>query len=92
MAIKPWKPYFKASETRFSSVVVWVRFLELPIEFYDATILKQIGNVIGLVLRIDSFTASGLREIYARLCIQVNLDKPLINIVKVGRLKQKGNV
>ncbi|KAK7826745.1 hypothetical protein CFP56_031793 [Quercus suber] len=26
---------------------------------------------------------------YTRLCIQVNLDKPLINTVKVGRLKQK---
>ena len=33
LAIKPWEPYFKALEARFTSVVMWVRFPELPIEF-----------------------------------------------------------
>ena len=70
-------------------MAVWVRFPELPIEFYDATVLIQIGSAIGHVLRIDSFTSSGIRGSYARLCIQVNLDKPLINTMEVGRLKQK---
>ena len=68
---------------------MWVRFPELPIKFYDAIVLKQIGSVIEPVIRIDSFMASDSRGSYARLCIQVNLDKPLINKVKVGRLKQK---
>lgn len=89
LAIKPWEPYFKASEANFTSVAVWVRLLELPIEFYDNTVLRQIGSAIGTVLRIDSYTATGSRGSYARLCIQVNLDEPLINFVKVGRLKQK---
>ena len=89
LAIKPWEPYFKALEALFTSVVVWVRFLELPIEFYDAMVLKHIGSAIGLVLRIDSYTVSGSRGSYARLCIQVDLDKPLINTVKIGRLRQK---
>ncbi|KAF3965919.1 hypothetical protein CMV_009937 [Castanea mollissima] len=43
LAIKPWEPYFKASEALFTSVAVWVRFPELPIEFYDAMVLKPIG-------------------------------------------------
>lgn len=89
LAIKPWEPYFKASEATFSSVAEWVRFLELPIEFYDLAVLKEVGSVIGLVLRMDSFTVSGSRGSYARLCVQVDLEKPLINVVRVGRLKQK---
>ena len=32
---------------------------------------------------------SSSRGSYARLCIQVDLDKPLINTVKIGRLRQK---
>ena len=68
---------------------MWVRLPELPIEFYDLAILKDIGRAIGPVLRIDSFTATGTRGSYARLCVQVDLEKPLINIVRVGRLKQK---
>ncbi|XP_030939834.1 uncharacterized protein LOC115964714 [Quercus lobata] len=89
LAIKPWGPYFKALEATFSSVANWVRLLELPIEFYDTTILRQIGSAIGLVLRTDSFIASSSRGSYARLCIQINLEKPLINIVRVRHLKQK---
>ena len=89
LAIKPWEPYIKASEATFSSVAVWVRLPELPIEFYDSEVLRKIGGAIGPVLKIDSYTAIGSRGSYARLCIQVNLEKPLINTVKVGRLKQK---
>lgn len=87
LAIKPWEPYFKVSEATFSSVAEWVRLLELPIEFYDLAVLKEIGSVIGPVLRMDSFTVSGSRGSYARLCVQVDLEKPLINVVRVGRLK-----
>lgn len=88
LAIKPWGPYFKALEAKFTSVAL-LRLLELPIEFYDAMVLKEIGSALGLVLRIDSFTATGSRGSYARLCIQVDLDKPLIYTIKIGRLKQR---
>lgn len=88
LAIKPWEPYFKASKANLSSIAVWVKFLELPIEFYDLEVLKEIGSVIGPVLRIDSYTATGLRGSYARLCIQIDTGKPLITSIKVGRLVQ----
>ena len=45
--------------------------------------------MIGPVLRIDSFTASETRGGYARLCVQINLDKPLITSIRIGRLVQR---
>lgn len=63
LAIKPWEPYLKASEAKLTSVAVWVRLSELPIEFYDASVLKEIGSVIGPVLRIDSYTTSRPKEV-----------------------------
>ena len=69
LVIKPWEPYFIAFESKLTSVAVWVRFPELPIEFYDAVVLREIGSVIGPVLRIDSYTASETRGGYARLCV-----------------------
>ena len=51
--------------------------------------LHEIGSAIGPVLRIDSYTASDSRGSYARLCIQVDLSKPLITVVRLGRLRQK---
>ncbi|KAF3969100.1 hypothetical protein CMV_007073 [Castanea mollissima] len=47
LAIKPWEPYFKASKSTFSFVAVWIRFPELPIEFYDPLVLREIGSTIG---------------------------------------------
>ena len=89
LAIKPWEPYFKASEATFSVVVVWIRFPELPIEFYDSSVLREIGGAIRPILRIDSYTAMGTRASYAHFCVQVDLTKPLITAVRVGKLCQK---
>lgn len=89
LAIKPWESYLKASKATFSFVAVWIRFLELPIEFYDPVVLREVGSAIGPVLRIDSYTASGSRARYARLCVQIDLSKPLITIIRVGHLRQK---
>lgn len=71
------------------SVAVWVRFLELPIEFYDIEVLKEIGSAIGPVLRIDSYTTTGSRGSCATLCIQVEINKPLITSIRLGRLVQQ---
>ena len=89
LAIKPWEPYFRASGDNLTFVAVWVRFLELPIEFYDLEVLKEIGSAIGPVLQIDSYTATGLRGNYARLCIQIDIDKTLITSIRIGRMVQQ---
>lgn len=89
LAIKSWEPYFKAFEAKLTLVAVWVRFPELPVEFYDASVLKEIGSVISPALRIDSYIPSETRGGYARLCVQIDLDKPLISSIRVGRLVQR---
>ena len=86
LTIQLWELKFKASTTSFSSVVVWIRLLELPIEFYDPEVLRKIGEAIGPVLRIDAHTANGARGRFTRLCFQVNLDKPLIKTEMIGKL------
>ena len=89
LAIKPWEPYFRASGDNLTSVAVWVRFPELPIEFFDLEVPKEIGSAVGPVLRIDSYTANGSRGSYARLCIQVDIDRPLIKSIRIGRMVQQ---
>ena len=67
---------------------MWVRLHALPLELYETEVLKQIGEAIGKVLRIDAQTAMEARGKYARLCIQVDMNKPLINTVLIGRFEQ----
>nr|POE84935.1 uncharacterized protein CFP56_64328 [Quercus suber] len=76
--IRVWEPNFKPSTAVCNMVAVWIRFPELPIEFYALCVLKEIGNAIGPVLWIDSNTAAGARGRYARICVQIDLNKPLV--------------
>ena len=88
LSLRPWEPFFKPSSANVSLVAVWIRLNELPIELYETEVLKEIGGNIGKVLRIDSHTAMEARGKYARLCIQVDVNKPLINTIIIGRFEQ----
>jgi hypothetical protein len=88
LSIRSWEPNFKPSVAVCSSVAVWARLPELPIEYYEANVLRHIGNAIGPVLRVDTQTASEARGRYARVCVQVDLDAPLTRAVRLGNLLQ----
>jgi len=89
LAIKPWEPEFSASEADLSQVAVWVHLPRLPIEFYELEVLKKIGSAKGPILRINSHIMANARGRYARLCVQVRIDKPLITTVLIGKFTQK---
>nr|POE71315.1 uncharacterized protein CFP56_59744 [Quercus suber] len=88
LSIRPWEPFFNLEVANVSSITVLVRLHKLPIELYEAEVLKQIGEAIGKVLRVDTHTEMEARGKYARLCIQVDVDKPLINTVLIGKFEQ----
>ena len=88
LSTRPWEPFFKPAVANVSAVTVWVRLYNLPIELYDAEVLKQIGEAIGKVLRIDTHIALESWGKYARMCIQVDVGKPLINTIFIGKFKQ----
>ena len=67
---------------------MWVRLNELPIEYYESHILKHIGSSIGNVLRVDTHTAVEARGRYARLCVQIDINKLLVSTVLIGDLEQ----
>jgi len=87
LSIRPWEPFFKPTCASVSSIVVCVRLHELPMELYETEVLQQIGESIGRVLRINTHTAIEARGRYARLCIQLDINKLLINTVLIGRFE-----
>jgi hypothetical protein len=84
---RPWVPNFRASEASISSVAVWVRLPKLPVEYYHNDSLLWIGSGLGPVLRVDFNTAAGTRGRFERLCIQLDIDKPLARTVRVGKTR-----
>lgn len=88
LLLRPWEPDFKLELANVSSIAVWIRLSGLPIEYYNAKALQHIGKAIGNVLRIDTFTTTETRGKFARLCIQVDVDKPLITTVMIRKFQQ----
>ena len=88
LAIRLWEPNFKPFLAGFTLVAVWARLNELPIEYYEPLVIRDVGRAIGPVLRIEFNTATLVIGRYARICVQVDLNKPLIRTVLIGKLVQ----
>ena len=88
LSIRPGELFFKPDSVDVSLIAVWIRLNGLPIELYEAGVLKQLSEAIGRVLRIDTHTAMEARGKYARLCVQIDANKPLINTILIGWFEQ----
>ncbi|WOL10078.1 DNA-directed primase/polymerase protein isoform X6 [Canna indica] len=60
-----------------SIVSVWIQMPGLPLKFLNQKILLQLAAVIGKPVKIDDFTLSGTRGKYARVCVLLDLKKPI---------------
>ncbi|KAF3948626.1 hypothetical protein CMV_025403 [Castanea mollissima] len=89
LSIRCWEPNFKSSKANLSSVVgVWIRLPKLPIEYYEPFALKEIGEAIGPVLRVDGHTTTESRGRFAWLCVQVNFIESIVKLLKMGGIDQ----
>lgn len=70
------------------SVAIWVCFPKLSIEYYKPSVLQDLRQAIGPVLRIDAHMTSETRGQFTRICIQVNLANLFIKIIKIGGVEQ----
>ncbi|XP_026420449.1 uncharacterized protein LOC113316497 [Papaver somniferum] len=89
LSLRRWKPDFKPSEASMNTTVIWARLPELPLEYFDKTVLEKVGAKIGRLIKVDATTEHVLRGKFSRVCVEVSTDKPLVPLVKIGRVLQK---
>ncbi|XP_019177873.1 PREDICTED: uncharacterized protein LOC109173071 [Ipomoea nil] len=79
LVVKEWEPNFIPSKNKTKKLLVWVRFLELPIEYFDEEFLKKIGKTIGRPVKIDTTTSLASIGKFARVCVEIDITKPLLS-------------
>ncbi|XP_028082879.1 uncharacterized protein LOC114284182 [Camellia sinensis] len=84
LSVRRWEPDFQPTKASLFTTIVWARLHSLPIEYYDHSILQKIRNTLGKLHKMDIHTVNGDRGRFARLCIQIDLAKPLIAKITVG--------
>ena len=61
LTVQPWSPTFNVSEKNVNSVVAWVRFWGMPIQYYYKSVLRAISGVVGKFIRVDYNTGEAQR-------------------------------
>ena len=79
---------FQAAKAMVTSLATWIRLPELPIKFFHLEILRSIGNGIRRFIRIDAITNTIARGWFARLCVQLDMNKPLWHHITIGSFTQ----
>ncbi|CAN1138731.1 hypothetical protein LINPERHAP2_LOCUS10865 [Linum perenne] len=77
ISVSQWSPSFD-EEAPIQTILTWVRLPKLPIHYFNELAVSRIGNYIGRTIRLDLATAEGTRGRYARVCVEVDLTKPLL--------------
>ncbi|KAL4366250.1 hypothetical protein GQ457_05G014610 [Hibiscus cannabinus] len=61
LTMQPWSRSFTALEKHHSHVIVWIRLMGLPYQYYTKVIFQYITSFIGRVVKIDYNTDAGER-------------------------------
>lgn len=83
LVVQQWKPEFNPFSNEITTMSVWVRIVGLPLRFYKEFTMRKIGRIIGSVIKIDKLTLSQIRGQFGRLCVEIDLQKPLIPYIVV---------
>lgn len=78
LTVQTWKRNFQSNAERIRNVAVWVRLPGLPRDYYDRKFFFNLGNKIGKAIKVDEMTLKRARTMYARMCVEVDINKPLL--------------
>ncbi|XP_028769816.1 uncharacterized protein LOC114727283 [Neltuma alba] len=79
LLVQRWCPNFnpwKADNQK--RIATWIRFPDLPVELYNVESLRRLGNLVGKMLKIDRTTAFSEKGGFARICVELDLEQPLL--------------
>ena len=83
LVVQQWKPEFDPFSSEISTMAVWIRIVGLPLRFYKEFPMRKIGHVLGNVVKVDKLTLAQVRGQFGRVCVEIDLNKPLIPFVDV---------
>ncbi|KAL2248692.1 UNVERIFIED_CONTAM: hypothetical protein Sindi_2342900 [Sesamum indicum] len=82
MRVFKWTPTFTPAQES-SIIPVWVCFPELPAHLFHKNALFAVANMIGTPLQIDDCTFNQSKLSKARVGIEIDLTKPLVEVFNV---------
>ncbi|CAL9001793.1 unnamed protein product [Prunus brigantina] len=83
LVTQQWNPGFNLKEERVTHMTAWVRINGLNVEYFRPDVMGKIGNLIGHIGKVDALIMSQARGKFARICVELDLSKPLVPFIEV---------
>jgi hypothetical protein len=84
LAVAQWSPEFAAPTTQVEKTLVWIRFPGLNLLFYDESFLLALASTVGTPIKVDTNTLNVERGRFARICVEIDLTKPVVGKVWIN--------
>ncbi|KAK8502910.1 hypothetical protein V6N12_054137 [Hibiscus sabdariffa] len=84
LTVQQWSPEFSTATSHPTQVMVWISLPGLPVPLYKKSLIEEIGESIGHVIKLDYQMEWGRRGRFARLAISIDLSKPLVSKIMVN--------
>ena len=72
--LRAWKPGMDMLNIQLSSIPIWVKFYNIPLEYWTSTCLGHIASTVGIPLNLDPLTENQTKLSFARICVEVGVD------------------
>lgn len=83
LIVSKWRPNFRPAFHTIASPLLWVCFPQIPIKFFQKDFLLRLGNLVGKAVNVDFITMAATRGKFACMCVEVDLNKPLVYLITV---------
>ncbi|KDO40369.1 hypothetical protein CISIN_1g048241mg, partial [Citrus sinensis] len=94
LTVQKWSPTFDCLSDKIETIVAWIRLPGMPLHYYHKRVLRILGEVVGRVIRIAYNTLAAKRGKFARVAVEICLNKPLVSQFqlngKIQRIEYEG--
>jgi hypothetical protein len=83
LILRKWTPGMQLLKLSLSSIPVWIKIHNLPVEFWNSICLSYVASGVGKPLCADSVTEEQIRLGFARVLVEINIDSDFPKEVEV---------
>ncbi|KAH0661616.1 hypothetical protein KY284_026547 [Solanum tuberosum] len=81
--MKPWDPNFNFKEEILTTIPLWIKLPNLPLNCWNSVLLSKIGSSLGNPLYADECTTQTSRISFARILIEMDITRILPIVIKI---------
>lgn len=83
LVLKPMPEYFDFTSAEMSTVLIWIKFPNLPLKCWSTNCLLKIASVLGGPIQSNMLTSSMERLSYSRVLVEIDLLNELLPFIDV---------